>query len=110
MPYNLQFPLCISVFQMEGAYLGFLWISPDVVGSVVYGQYKLVLFYAVFPDTAHHSRDAATGFAAVAMRSRVGCWSMEDRRRPYQPKRSPSKYQCENDSANVHKCSPLYPI
>ena len=38
MPYNLQFPLCISVFQMEGAYLGFLWISPEVVGSVVWSQ------------------------------------------------------------------------
>ena len=38
MPYNLQFPLCISVFQMEGAYLGFLWISPEVVGSVVLSQ------------------------------------------------------------------------
>ena len=38
MPYNLQFPLCISVFQMEGAYLGFLWISPEVVDSVVWSQ------------------------------------------------------------------------
>ena len=27
------------------------------------------------------SRDAATGLAAVATRSRAGCWSMEDRRR-----------------------------
>ena len=24
--------------QMEGAYLGFLWISPEVVGSVVWSQ------------------------------------------------------------------------
>ena len=38
MPYNLQFPLCISVFQMEGAYLGFLRISPEVVGCVVWSQ------------------------------------------------------------------------
>ena len=38
MPYNLQFPLCISVFQMGGAYLGFLWISPEVVDSVVWSQ------------------------------------------------------------------------
>ena len=30
MPYNLQLSLCISIFQMEGAYLGFLWISPEV--------------------------------------------------------------------------------
>ena len=51
-----------------------------------------------FTGTAHHSRDAATGFAAGATRSRAGCWSMEDRRRksliiwPYQPKRSPSYY------------------
>ena len=49
-----------------------------------------------FTGTAHHSRDAATGFAAVATRPRAGCWSMEDRRRkslinwPYQPKHSPS--------------------
>ena len=49
-----------------------------------------------FMGTAHHSRDAATGFAAVATRPRAGCWSMEDRRRkslinwPYQPKHSPS--------------------
>ena len=33
-----EFPLCISVFQMEDAYLGFLWISPEVVGSVVWSQ------------------------------------------------------------------------
>ena len=26
-----------------------------------------------FTGTAHHSRDAATGFAAVATRSRAGC-------------------------------------
>ena len=38
MPYNLQFPLCVSVFQMEGAYLGFLWISSEVVGSVVWSH------------------------------------------------------------------------
>ena len=31
-----------------------------------------------FTGTAYHSRDAATGFAAVATRSRTGCWSMED--------------------------------
>ena len=48
--------------------------------------------------TAHLSRDAATGFAAVAKRSRAGCWSMEDRRRnslinwPYQPKHSASRH------------------
>ena len=43
-----------------------------------------------FTGTAHHSRDAATGFAAVATQSRTGCWSMEGRRWPYQPKHSPS--------------------
>ena len=49
-----------------------------------------------FTGTAHHSRDAATGFMAVATRSRAGCWSMEERCRkslinwPYQPKHSPS--------------------
>ena len=43
-----------------------------------------------FAGTAHHSRDAATGFVAVAKRPRAGCWSMEDRRWPYQPKHSPS--------------------
>ena len=42
--------------------------------------------------TAHHSCDAATGFAAVATRPRAGCWSMEDRRWPYQPKHSHSRY------------------
>ena len=31
-----------------------------------------------FTGTAHHSCDAATGFAAVATRSRVVYWSMED--------------------------------
>ena len=34
-----------------------------------------------FTGTTHHSRDAATGLAAVATRSRAGCWNMEDRRR-----------------------------
>ena len=38
MPHNLQFSLCLSVFQMEGAYLSFLWIRPEVVGSVVWSQ------------------------------------------------------------------------
>ena len=38
MPYNLQFSLCVSVFQMEGAYLSFRWIRPEVVGSVVWRQ------------------------------------------------------------------------
>ena len=33
-----------------------------------------------FTGTAHHSRDASTGFAALATRSRAGCWRMEDRR------------------------------
>ena len=28
----------ISVFMMEGAYLSFLWISPEVVGRVVWSQ------------------------------------------------------------------------
>ena len=42
------------------------------------------------------TRDAATGFAAVATRSRAGCWSMGGRRReslinwPYQPEHSAS--------------------
>ena len=31
-----------------------------------------------FTGTTHHSHDAATGFAAVATRSRAGCWSMAD--------------------------------
>ena len=57
-------------------------------------RFKNCLCY--FTGTAHHSRDAATGFAAVATRSCAGCWSMEDQRRksqinwPYQPKHSPS--------------------
>ena len=38
MPYKLQFSLCVSVFQMEGAYPRFLWISPDVVDSLVLSQ------------------------------------------------------------------------
>ena len=54
-----------------------------------YEQWKLVVLRCL-TDTAHRSRDAATGFAAVATRSRAGCWNMEDRRRPYQPKHSPS--------------------
>ena len=48
-----------------------------------------IIWAVEITGTAHHSRDAATGFAAVATRSRTGCWSMEDRRRPYQPKHSP---------------------
>ena len=32
-----------------------------------------------FTGTAHHSRDTATGFAAVATRPRAGCCSMEAR-------------------------------
>ena len=49
-----------------------------------------------FTGTAHHSRDAATGFVAVATRPLAGCWIMQDRRCksliswPYQPKHSPS--------------------
>ena len=49
-----------------------------------------------FTGTAHYSRDAATGFADDATRSRAGCRSMEDRRRkslinwPFPPKHSPS--------------------
>ena len=31
----------------------------------------------LFTGTAHHSSDATTGFAAVATRTRAGCWSME---------------------------------
>ena len=38
MPYNLQFSLCISVFQMESAYLSFIWICPEVVDSAVWSQ------------------------------------------------------------------------
>ena len=38
MPYNFQFLLCNSVFQMEDAYLKLLWISPAVVDSVVWSQ------------------------------------------------------------------------
>ena len=38
MPYNLQVSLCISIVQMKGVYLSFLWISPEVVGSVVFSQ------------------------------------------------------------------------
>ena len=50
---------------------------------------------SVFPKTCRHIArrmmyDAATGFAAVATRSRADCWSMEDRRRPYPPNHSPS--------------------
>ena len=33
--------------------------------------------YAVLRATAHNSRDAATGFAVVATRSRADCSSME---------------------------------
>ena len=43
MPYNLQFLLNISGFHMEGAaYLGFLWISPDVADSVEWSRHKRV--------------------------------------------------------------------
>ena len=38
MPRNLQFSLCISFFQLECAYLSFLWISPEVIVSVVWSQ------------------------------------------------------------------------
>ena len=60
-------------------------------------QKTLKKIVCCFTGTAHHSRDAATGFASVATRSRACCWSMEDRRRkslfnwPYQPKHSPSE-------------------
>ena len=46
---------------------------------------------------ALHIRDAAALFAAVATRARAHYSSMEDRRRPYQPKHSPRipmKRQC----------------
>ena len=49
MPYNLQFSLCISVFQMEGAYLGFLWICPEEVGSVVWSQACECVSKSLFP-------------------------------------------------------------
>ena len=35
MPYNLQFSLCISVCQMEGA---FLWIRHEEVGNSIYNN------------------------------------------------------------------------
>ena len=41
--------------------------------------------------------DAATGFAAFATRPRASCWSMEDRRWPYQPKHSPSQERREGE-------------
>ena len=44
------------------------------------------------PLPPHHSRDATTGFVVVAKRPCAGCWSMEDRRWPYQPKHSLSIY------------------
>ena len=48
MPYNLQFSQCISIFQMEGAYLSFLWISPEVVGSVVWSQARECVTKSLF--------------------------------------------------------------
>ena len=36
----------------------------------------LKMYLHCFTGTAHHSCDAATGFGAVATRSRAGCWSM----------------------------------
>ena len=35
-----------------------------------------------FTGTVHHSRDATTGFAAVATRSRAGCWRLLEYERP----------------------------
>ena len=61
------------------------WPSDQIIWAV-----EISFVLRCFMGTAHHSCDAATGFAAVATRSRAGCWSMEDRRRPYQPKHSPS--------------------
>ena len=42
-------------------------------------NFKKLLFYYLrcFTDMALHSRDTATGFAAVATRSRADCSSME---------------------------------
>ena len=68
---------------------------------------NVLIFLRCFTGTAHHSHDAATGFAAAAMRPHAGCWSMEDRRRkslinwPYQPKHSPSCYQHECCYSNL---------
>ena len=38
MPHNLQFSQCISFFHLECGYLSFLWISPEVIVSVVWSQ------------------------------------------------------------------------
>ena len=48
MPYNIQFSLCISVFQMKGAYLSFLWIRPDMVGSIVWSQVCVCVTKSLF--------------------------------------------------------------
>ena len=67
----------------------------DPVTQLNFLMFK-IFFTLFYGHTAHHSGDAATGFAAIATRSRADCWSMEDRRRkylinwPYQPKHSPS--------------------
>ena len=52
-----------------------------------------------FTGTAHHSRDAATGFAAVATRcaQAAGVWkTVASIKWPYQPKHSPSfSFRCK---------------
>ena len=54
---------------------------PNFGGDSIIWAVEISFVLRCITGTAHHSRDAATGFAAVATRPRAGCWSMEDRRR-----------------------------
>ena len=53
----------------------------NIGGDPIIWAVEISFVLCSFTGTTHHSRDAATGFAAVATLSRAGCWSMEDRRR-----------------------------
>ena len=80
----------VCVFLRCQQCVKFWWWPSDPI--IFLKRFKIVL--RCFTGTAHHSRDAATGFAAVTTRSRAGCWNMEDRhgksliKWPYEPKHS----------------------
>ena len=65
--------LCMYVGYHDANYVSNF--GGDPVTQLNVKTFKKML--CCFTGTAHHSHDAATGFAAVAMRSRADCSSME---------------------------------
>ena len=73
--------LCMYVGYHDANNVKF-WLSPS--DPIKFRKKRFKKRLRCFTGTVHHRRNAATGFADVATRPRACCWSMEDRRWPYQ--------------------------